>query len=93
MTTYMYSMKVIECTCVINLIYINHVFIILFYFPAFTTWFFGAMFYIIGNPLSNEVLLKSIEVQACMLRILSAHHSITFTKISMKYISILEGIY
>lgn len=78
---------------VINLKYIDQVFIISFYFPAFTTWLFGVMFYIIGNPLSNDVLMKSIEVQACMLRILSAHHSITFTKISMKYISILEGIY
>ncbi|KAL2740720.1 serine/threonine-protein kinase ATR isoform X1 [Vespula squamosa] len=61
-------------------------------YEAFTTWLFGAMFYIVGNPLSNEVLLKSIEVQACMLRILSAHHSVTFTKISTKYISILEEL-
>ncbi|XP_046813707.1 serine/threonine-protein kinase ATR isoform X1 [Vespa crabro] len=61
-------------------------------YEAFTTWLFGAMFYIIGNPLSNDVLMKSIEVQACMLRILSAHHSITFTKISMIYLSILEEL-
>ncbi|KAK2579409.1 hypothetical protein KPH14_003267 [Odynerus spinipes] len=61
-------------------------------YEAFTTWLFGTMFYVVGNPLSNEVLHSSIDVQACMLRILAAHHIITFSKISTEYMYILEEI-
>ena len=50
------------------------------------------MFYLIGNPLSNEVLDNSIEIQACMLRILSRHHVTMFETISNEYMNILQGI-
>ncbi|KAG7210316.1 hypothetical protein KM043_011857 [Ampulex compressa] len=61
-------------------------------YAAFTTWFFGAMFYILGDPLSEATLANSIEIQACMLRILSRHHITMFQKISLKYIEILQDI-
>lgn len=50
------------------------------------------MFYIVGNPLSDEILNNSIDIQACMLRILSRHHITMFEIISIEYMSILEGI-
>lgn len=51
------------------------------------------MFHLVGNPLSNEVLSNSIEIQACMLRILSRHHITMFETISNEYINILQGMY
>ncbi|XP_060828354.1 serine/threonine-protein kinase atr-like [Bombus pascuorum] len=61
-------------------------------YTAFTTWLFGVMFHLVGNPLSNEVLSNSIEIQACMLRILSRHHITMFETISNEYINILQEI-
>ncbi|XP_026671548.1 serine/threonine-protein kinase ATR-like isoform X2 [Ceratina calcarata] len=61
-------------------------------YSAFTTWLFGAMFYIIGNPLSDEILNNSIEIQACMLRILSRHHITMFNTISNDYMNLLQEI-
>ncbi|KAG6794440.1 serine/threonine-protein kinase atr-like [Apis mellifera caucasica] len=61
-------------------------------YTAFTTWLFGIMFYLVGNPLSNEILNNSIEIQACMLRILSRHHITMFETISNEYMDILEEI-
>ncbi|XP_076654433.1 serine/threonine-protein kinase ATR [Halictus rubicundus] len=61
-------------------------------YAAFTTWLFGTMFYIVGEPLSNEILANSIEIQACMLRILSRHHVTMFEVISVEYINILQEI-
>ncbi|XP_043511522.1 serine/threonine-protein kinase atr [Frieseomelitta varia] len=61
-------------------------------YTAFTTWLFGIMFYLIGNPLSNEVLDNSVEIQACMLRILSRHHVTMFETISNEYMNILQEI-
>ncbi|XP_033336517.2 serine/threonine-protein kinase ATR [Megalopta genalis] len=61
-------------------------------YAAFTTWLFGTMFYIVGEPLSNEILANSIEIQACMLRILSRHHITMFEIISNEYMNILQEI-
>nr|XP_031832738.1 serine/threonine-protein kinase atr-like [Nomia melanderi] len=61
-------------------------------YAAFTTWLFGTMFYIVGEPLSNEILMNSIEIQACMLRILSRHHITMFEVVSAEYINILQEI-
>ncbi|XP_053989775.1 uncharacterized protein LOC128882206, partial [Hylaeus volcanicus] len=61
-------------------------------YAAFTTWLFGTMFYIIGDPLSNDILINSIEIQACMLRILSRHHVTMFETISIEYMNILQEI-
>ncbi|KZC05824.1 Serine/threonine-protein kinase atr [Dufourea novaeangliae] len=61
-------------------------------YAAFTTWLFGAMFYIVGEPLSNKILLNSIEIQACMLRILSRHHVSTFETITTEYMNILQEL-
>ncbi|XP_076757525.1 serine/threonine-protein kinase ATR [Xylocopa sonorina] len=61
-------------------------------YTAFTTWLFGAMFYIVGEPLSDEILNDSIEIQACMLRILSRHHISMFEIISNEYMNILREI-
>lgn len=60
-------------------------------FAAFTTWLFGSMFYLVCKPSSNVVLSNSIEVQACMLRILSRHHITMFETITSEYLSILDG--
>ncbi|XP_020296818.1 serine/threonine-protein kinase ATR [Pseudomyrmex gracilis] len=59
-------------------------------YAAFTTWLFGTMFYLICTPPSNMVLSNSIEVQACMLRILSRHHISMFETISSEYLNILD---
>ncbi|XP_076632761.1 serine/threonine-protein kinase atr isoform X1 [Colletes latitarsis] len=61
-------------------------------YAAFTTWLFGTMFYIVGDPLSNKILVNSIEIQACMLRILSRHHVTMFETISIEYMNILQEI-
>ncbi|KYN10085.1 Serine/threonine-protein kinase atr [Trachymyrmex cornetzi] len=61
-------------------------------FTAFTTWLFGTMFYLICKQSSNVVLSNSIEVQACMLRILSRHHMEMFQTITSEYLSILDEI-
>lgn len=50
------------------------------------------MFHIIGDPLSDNILNNSIEIQACMLRILSRHHITMFETISLEYMNILQGI-
>lgn len=60
---------------------------------AFTTWLFGTMFYLICKQSSDVVLSNSIEVQACMLRILSRHHMTMFQTITSEYLSILDGTY
>lgn len=65
--------------------------LLLFIFSAFTTWLFGTMFYLVCKPSSNMVLSNSIEVQACMLRILSTHHMTMFETISSEYLNILDG--
>ncbi|XP_018056134.1 PREDICTED: serine/threonine-protein kinase ATR [Atta colombica] len=61
-------------------------------FTAFTTWLFGTMFYLICKQSSDVVLSNSIEVQACMLRILSRHHMTMFQTITSEYLSILDEI-
>ncbi|KAL6262489.1 hypothetical protein P5V15_007574 [Pogonomyrmex californicus] len=61
-------------------------------YAAFTTWLFGTMFYLICKPSSNVILSNSIEVQACMLRILSRHHMTMFETITLEYLSILDEI-
>ncbi|XP_025157159.1 serine/threonine-protein kinase ATR [Harpegnathos saltator] len=61
-------------------------------YTAFTTWLFGTMFYLVCVPSSKVILSKSIEVQACMLRILSRHHFGMFDAISSEYINILNEI-
>ncbi|XP_011875240.1 PREDICTED: serine/threonine-protein kinase ATR [Vollenhovia emeryi] len=61
-------------------------------YAAFTTWLFGTMFYLVCKQSSNVVLTNSIEVQACMLRILSRHHTVMFETISSEYLSILDEI-
>ncbi|KMQ96860.1 serine threonine-protein kinase atr-like protein [Lasius niger] len=61
-------------------------------YAAFTTWLFGTMFYLTSMPSSNVVLSNSIEVQACMLRILSRHHSTMFQTISSEYLNIFDEI-
>ncbi|XP_025264576.1 serine/threonine-protein kinase ATR [Camponotus floridanus] len=61
-------------------------------YAAFTTWLFGTMFYLTCMPSSNVVLSNSIEVQACMLRILSRHHRTMFQIISSEYVNILDEI-
>ncbi|XP_003702936.2 serine/threonine-protein kinase ATR isoform X1 [Megachile rotundata] len=61
-------------------------------YAAFTTWLFGTMFYIVGDPLSDNILNNSIEIQACMLRILSRHHITMFETISIEYMNILQEI-
>ncbi|KAG5348071.1 ATR kinase, partial [Acromyrmex charruanus] len=61
-------------------------------FTAFTTWLFGTMFYLICKQSSDVVLSNSIEVQACMLRILSRHHMAMFQTITSEYLSILDEI-
>lgn len=50
------------------------------------------MFHIVGDPLSNEILDSSIEIQACMLRILSRHYVTLFENISTEYMNILQGM-
>jgi len=67
--------------------------ILLYMSLAFTTWLFGTMFYLICKQSSNVVLSNSIEVQACMLRILSRHHMTMFQTITSEYLSILDGTY
>ncbi|XP_012230547.1 serine/threonine-protein kinase ATR [Linepithema humile] len=62
-------------------------------YAAFTTWLFGTMFYLVCKPSSNVVLSNSIEVQACMLRILSTHHMTMFQTISSEYLNILDEIF
>lgn len=66
--------------------------VLLFISLAFTTWLFGTMFYLVCQPPSNVVLSSSIEVQACMLRILSTHHVPMFQTISSEYLNILDGM-
>ncbi|KAL0107168.1 hypothetical protein PUN28_015590 [Cardiocondyla obscurior] len=61
-------------------------------YAAFTTWLFDTMFYLVCKPSSNAVLSNSIEVQACMLRILSRHHTSMFQTITSEYLSILDEI-
>nr|XP_034192073.1 serine/threonine-protein kinase ATR [Osmia lignaria]XP_034192074.1 serine/threonine-protein kinase ATR [Osmia lignaria]XP_034192075.1 serine/threonine-protein kinase ATR [Osmia lignaria] len=61
-------------------------------YAAFGTWLFGIMFHIIGDPLSDNILNNSIEIQACMLRILSRHHITMFETISLEYMNILQEI-
>ncbi|XP_025986385.1 serine/threonine-protein kinase ATR [Solenopsis invicta] len=61
-------------------------------YAAFTTWLFGTMFYLVSKPPSDVVLANSIEVQACMLRILSRHHMTMFQTITSEYLSILDEI-
>ncbi|XP_018347657.1 PREDICTED: serine/threonine-protein kinase ATR-like [Trachymyrmex septentrionalis] len=61
-------------------------------FTAFTTWLFGTMFYLICKQSSDVVLSNSIEVQACMLRILSRHHMTMFQTITSEYLNILDEI-
>ncbi|XP_066597912.1 serine/threonine-protein kinase atr-like [Prorops nasuta] len=61
-------------------------------YTAFTTWLFGTMFYIVGEPLSNQVLSSSIKVQACMLRILSALNIVLYNEISREYTDILKEL-
>ncbi|XP_011699804.1 PREDICTED: serine/threonine-protein kinase ATR isoform X2 [Wasmannia auropunctata] len=61
-------------------------------YAAFTTWLFNTMFYLVCKPSSNVVLSSSIEVQACMLRILSKHHITMFQTITSEYLSILDEI-
>ncbi|TGZ48346.1 Serine/threonine-protein kinase ATR [Temnothorax longispinosus] len=59
-------------------------------YTAFTTWLFGTLFYLVCKPSSDVVLSNSIEVQACMLRILSRHHMTMFQTITSEYLSILD---
>ncbi|XP_028046695.1 serine/threonine-protein kinase ATR isoform X2 [Monomorium pharaonis] len=61
-------------------------------YAAFTTWLFGTMFYLVCNPSSDVVLSNSIEIQACMLRILSRHHVTMFQTITSEYLSIFDEI-
>ncbi|OAD54306.1 Serine/threonine-protein kinase atr [Eufriesea mexicana] len=61
-------------------------------YTAFTTWLFGIMFHLVGDSLNNEVLNNSIDIQACMLRILSRHHITMFETISNEYMNILQEI-
>jgi hypothetical protein len=58
---------------------------------AFTTWLFGTMFHLLCVPSSNVILSNSIEVQACMLRILSKHYMTMFETISLEYLNIFDG--
>ncbi|XP_024944291.1 serine/threonine-protein kinase ATR isoform X2 [Cephus cinctus] len=59
-------------------------------YTAFTTWLFGTMFYIIGSPVSDDVLQLSIEVQACVIHILYRHHLVMFHRITSEYMTILD---
>ncbi|XP_011329801.1 serine/threonine-protein kinase ATR isoform X3 [Ooceraea biroi] len=61
-------------------------------YAAFTTWLFGTMFHLLCVPSSDVILSNSIEVQACMLRILSRHHMMMFETISLEYLNILDEI-
>lgn len=66
--------------------------IVNYIFLAFATWLFGTMFYLTCMPSSSVVLSNSIEVQACMLRILSRHHRTMFQTISSEYLNIFDGM-
>ncbi|XP_015115874.1 serine/threonine-protein kinase atr [Diachasma alloeum] len=59
-------------------------------YSAFTRWLFGVLFHVIGDPLNPQVLLNSLEVQACMLRILSRLHLPEFFRITQEYLAILD---
>ncbi|XP_014472413.1 PREDICTED: serine/threonine-protein kinase ATR-like isoform X2 [Dinoponera quadriceps] len=61
-------------------------------YTAFTTWLFGTMFYLVCVPSSNVILSNSIEVQACMLTLLSRHHFRMYETISSEYLNILNEI-
>ncbi|KAI4474563.1 hypothetical protein M0802_015554 [Mischocyttarus mexicanus] len=62
-------------------------------YDAFTIWLFGAMFYIVGNPLSKRTLTYSINIQASMLTTLSIHNAITFERICLFYIHMISEIH
>ncbi|XP_046746064.1 serine/threonine-protein kinase ATR isoform X2 [Diprion similis] len=59
-------------------------------YTEFTIWLFGTMFYISGAPFSTEVHSSSLEVQACMLRILATHYPPNFNRISSELLDVLE---
>ncbi|XP_063984803.1 serine/threonine-protein kinase ATR-like [Diachasmimorpha longicaudata] len=61
-------------------------------YSAFTRWLFGVLFHVLGDPLNPQVLLNSLEVQACMLRILSRLHLPEFLRITDEYLAILDDI-
>ncbi|XP_043497369.1 serine/threonine-protein kinase ATR-like isoform X1 [Polistes fuscatus] len=61
-------------------------------YDAFAVWLFGAMFYIVGYPLSERTLTYSINIQASMLTTLSIHNIVTFQRICPFYVSMLKDI-
>ncbi|XP_015183049.1 PREDICTED: serine/threonine-protein kinase ATR isoform X2 [Polistes dominula] len=61
-------------------------------YDAFAIWLFGAMFYIVGDPISERTLTYSINIQASMLTTLSIHNITTFQRICPFYLSMLEDI-
>ncbi|OXU29026.1 hypothetical protein TSAR_005154 [Trichomalopsis sarcophagae] len=61
-------------------------------YTAFTTWLFGAMFYLISVPVSSASLQKIIDIQVCMVRILSRLNREMHENITSEYLSILDEL-
>lgn len=83
-----------SCTGIMNYIfYLNRVIDIFFFtVAAFTTWFFGVMFYVTNLLLDDNTLLKkAIETQILMVRFLSRGNMEIHQKITNEYLDILHG--
>ncbi|KAL7294393.1 hypothetical protein TKK_0012398 [Trichogramma kaykai] len=61
-------------------------------YDAFTTWLFGAMFYLVNLPVTSTSLKQIVDIQVCMLRILSRLHLGTLQTITSEYLSILDDL-
>ncbi|XP_014204493.1 serine/threonine-protein kinase ATR [Copidosoma floridanum] len=61
-------------------------------YEAFTTWLFGTMFYLINIPVSLESHKKIIDIQVCMVQILSRLNLEMLTKITAEYLNILNEL-
>ncbi|XP_011503709.1 PREDICTED: serine/threonine-protein kinase atr-like [Ceratosolen solmsi marchali] len=61
-------------------------------YTAFTTWLFGSMFYLINMPISKASLKKIIDIQVCMVRILSRLNLELHANITSEYLNILEEL-
>ncbi|KAK0175715.1 hypothetical protein PV327_009444 [Microctonus hyperodae] len=59
-------------------------------FTTFSTWLFGILFHTLGISLRKEIIQISIEVQACLLKILYRSYFTAFHVIYGEYITILD---
>ncbi|KAJ8680180.1 hypothetical protein QAD02_015967 [Eretmocerus hayati] len=61
-------------------------------YTAFTTWLFGAMFYLISVPVSFGSFKRVIDIQTCMVRILSRQNLEIHQIITAEYLDVLNEL-